>query len=198
MEHPRKSTCDCPLANGKKIICKHIVAVSLCLDESEADRFKNEKTIYASEEEERRAKKYEKYMGFARTMSPRELREAYVELMTELDMYSSKNPNTTTAAMQAVILEVEMPKDGKVIADFNGKKFEHTLGELLEGSRSHFMIGWLSEAILFNRAMPESCFTVEHYMEDKEPQRDTDYYYVRVRQRDGQWAWSSPIWAERV
>ena len=59
MEHPRKSTCDCPLANGKKIICKHIVAVSLCLDESEADRFKNEKTIYASEEEERRAKKEE-------------------------------------------------------------------------------------------------------------------------------------------
>lgn len=43
MEHPRKSTCDCPLANGKKIICKHIVAVSLCLDESEADRFKNER-----------------------------------------------------------------------------------------------------------------------------------------------------------
>ena len=117
---------------------------------------------------------------------------------TELDMYSSKNPNTTTAAMQAVILDVEMPKDGKVIAEFNGKKFEHTLGELLEGSRSHFMIGWLSEAILFNRAMPESCFTLEHYMEDKEPQRDTDYYYVRVRQRDGQWAWSSPIWAERV
>ena len=117
---------------------------------------------------------------------------------TELDMYSSKNPNTTTAAMQAVILELEMPKDGKVIAEFNGKKFEHTLGELLEGSRSHFMIGWLSEAILFNRAMPESCFKLEHYMEDKEPQRDTDYYYVRVRQRDGQWAWSSPIWAERV
>lgn len=26
IEHPRKSTCDCPLANGKRIICKHIVA----------------------------------------------------------------------------------------------------------------------------------------------------------------------------
>ena len=101
MEHPRKSTCDCPLANGKKIICKHIVAVSLCLDESEADRFKKEKTIYASEEEERRAKKYEKYMGFARTMSPRELREAYVELMIELDEYRLKekygNPHITSA-----------------------------------------------------------------------------------------------------
>ena len=75
---------------GKKIICKHIVAVSLCLDESEAERFKTEKTVYASEEEERKAKKYEKYMGFAKTMSPRELREAYVELMIELDEYRLK------------------------------------------------------------------------------------------------------------
>lgn len=66
-----------------------------------------------------------------------------------------------------------MPKDGVLTADFNGKKFEHTLGELLEGSRSHFMIGWLSEAILFNRAMPESCFTVEHYMEDKKSRSAT-------------------------
>ena len=116
----------------------------------------------------------------------------------ELDMYSSKNPNTTTPATQGVILDVSMPKDGVITTEFNGKKFEHSLGELLEGSRSHFMIGWLSEAILFNRAMPESCFMVEHYMEDKEPERDTDYYYVRVRQRNRQWAWSSPIWAERV
>ena len=116
----------------------------------------------------------------------------------ELDMYSTKNPNTMTPAMQSVNLDVTMPKDGKIIAEFNGKKFEHTLGELLEGSRSHFMIGWLSEAILFNRAMPENCFKIEHYMEDKTPERDTDYYYVRVRQRNQQWAWSSPIWAERI
>ena len=25
-DHPRKSSCDCPHANGKRIICKHIVA----------------------------------------------------------------------------------------------------------------------------------------------------------------------------
>lgn len=28
-------------------------------------------------------------------------------------------------------------------------------------------------------------------------ERDTDYYYVRVRQVDGELAWSSPIWVER-
>ena len=113
-------------------------------------------------------------------------------------MYTDKNHNTVTASMQGVILELEMPKEGKLTADFNGKQFEHTLGELLEGSRSHFMVGWLSEAILFNRAMPESSYTVEHYMEDTEPQKETDYYYVRVRQRDQRWAWSSPIWVERA
>ncbi|HOV84352.1 MAG TPA: Tat pathway signal sequence [Paludibacteraceae bacterium] len=116
----------------------------------------------------------------------------------ELDMYSSKNPNTTTPAMQGIILDVTMPKNGKIIAEFNGKKFEHSLAELLEGSRAHFMIGWLSEAILFNRAIPESSYTIEHYIEDNHPERDTDYYYLRVRQRNQQWAWSSPIWVEKI
>ncbi|MCD8031721.1 MAG: Tat pathway signal sequence [Bacteroides sp.] len=115
----------------------------------------------------------------------------------ELDMYSSKNPNTLTPAMQAVILDVTMPRDGNIRADFNGREFTHTLSELLQGSCSHFMNGWLSEAILFNRAMPESCFTIEHYMEDTQPQKETDYYYVRVRQRNEQWGWSSPIWVEK-
>ena len=36
MIHPRKSKCNCPLANGKQIICKHIVAMSFCVDASEA------------------------------------------------------------------------------------------------------------------------------------------------------------------
>ena len=119
------------------------------------------------------------------------------DTFTELEMYTSKNPNTMTPSTQAVILEVEMPVDGIITSDFNGRKFSHTLGELLEGSRSHFVVGWLSEAVLFNRAMPESCYKIEHYMVDDEPEKDTDYYYIRVRQKDQQWAWSSPIWVER-
>ena len=112
----------------------------------------------------------------------------------ELELYSSKNPNTTTPSTQAVILDVEMPLDGNIISDFNGRRFSHSLAELLEGGRSHFMRGWLSEAVLFNRAMPESCWSVEHYMEDDVKESDSDWYYVRVRQKDGQWLWTSPIW----
>ncbi|MCR5104782.1 MAG: SWIM zinc finger domain-containing protein [Eubacterium sp.] len=83
--HPRKSTCNCPLADGKQIICKHIVAVSFCVDASEAERFKNEKTVFESEEDERRTKKYEKYLDWAKHMSKSELNKAYAELMVELD-----------------------------------------------------------------------------------------------------------------
>ncbi len=113
-----------------------------------------------------------------------------------LELYSSKNPNTTTPSTQAVILDVEMPLDGNIISDFNGRSFSHSLAELLEGGRSHFMRGWLSEAVLFNRAIPESCWSVEHWMEDREKESGSDWYYVRVRQKDGQWLWTSPIWVE--
>lgn len=122
---------------------------------------------------------------------------AVTERFVDLELYTSKNPNTLTPSTQAVVLEVEMPADGVITSDFNGKAFRHTLAELLEGSRSHFVIGWLSEAVLFHRAMPESCYTIEHYMEDPEAEKETDYYYVRVRQKNRQWAWSSPIWVNR-
>lgn len=115
-----------------------------------------------------------------------------------LDMYSSKNPNVLTPAMQGVILDVEMPRTGRIVAEFNGHRYEHTLDELLEGARAHFLRGWLSEAVQFERAATESGFAVGHYMVDERAERDTDYYYVRVRQRDGQWGWSSPIWVERA
>lgn len=115
----------------------------------------------------------------------------------ELDMYSSMNPNTMTPAMQGIILEVEMPLDGTITAEFNGKSFSHSLGELLAGSQAHFMRGWLSEAVRFNRAATEDAFKIGTFMTDEESGRERDYYYVRVRQRDGQWAWCTPIWVER-
>lgn len=114
-----------------------------------------------------------------------------------LDMYTTKNPNTLTPATQAVILDVTMPKNAKLTADFNGKKFEYTMEQLLNGTYSNFMIGWLSEAIQFHRAAPEQAYTIEYEMTDNEVEKDTDYYYVRVRQRDNNWAFSSAIWVDK-
>ena len=44
IEHPRKSTCNCPLANGKRIICKHIVATYFTALPREAQEFEEEQT----------------------------------------------------------------------------------------------------------------------------------------------------------
>lgn len=115
----------------------------------------------------------------------------------ELDMFTTKNPNTLTAATQAVILDVTMPRNAKLTANFNGKTFSYTMDQLLRGTYSNFMIGWLSEAIQFHRAATEEVYKVEYTMTDDSPEKDTDYYYVRVRQRDNNWAFSSAIWVNK-
>ena len=109
------------------------------------------------------------------------------------DAKSESNPAPMHPVTQSITLDVEMKPDDRILAEVNDQVFSHTLAELLEGSRSRFMRGWLTEAVSFNRAVPESGFLVEFDLED-EASRDEDYYFLRVRQTDHQWAWSSPIW----
>ena len=49
---PRKSSCDCPNANGRMVICKHLVATYFKAHPDVAEKF-NEATIRATQEEER-------------------------------------------------------------------------------------------------------------------------------------------------
>ncbi len=114
-----------------------------------------------------------------------------------IDLYTTKNPNTLTPATQAVILDVTMPREGHITASVNGQRISYTLAELLEGTKAHFMRGWLSEAVQFHRAATPESYKVDLSITDDKADRKTDYYYVRVRQRDNQWAWSSPIWVNR-
>ena len=70
IEHPRKSKCNCPLANGKKIICKHIVATYFKAIPGSAIDFENEQKILEEEYEKHQNKKYEnaiKYINNCQT-----------------------------------------------------------------------------------------------------------------------------------
>jgi hypothetical protein len=111
--------------------------------------------------------------------------------------FTSRNPNTLTPTTDSIVLDVEMPKNAQLRVTVNGKTFQHTLAELLEGTRSHFLRGWLSEAVAIHRAVPVSGFLIEETITDNQPEQETDYYYVRARQLNDQWAWSSPIWVSR-
>ncbi len=40
-EHPRKSSCNCPRANGKRTICKHMIALYFAAFPEEAEKYYN-------------------------------------------------------------------------------------------------------------------------------------------------------------
>ena len=52
--HPKKSTCNCPFAEGNKKICKHKVALYFSLFPDEADKY-----LAAVEQAEKEAEEYE-------------------------------------------------------------------------------------------------------------------------------------------
>ena len=87
-----------------------------------------------------------------------------------------------------------MPLNASIKASVNGRKFEHTLAELIEGQRSHLIGGYLDVAVSFYKAVLEDAFTLNGHFTDSKPENPSDYYYLTVRQKNNQWAWSSPIW----
>ncbi|MEE3428852.1 MAG: SWIM zinc finger family protein [Ruminococcus sp.] len=53
VNHPRKSHCNCPHANGKRIVCKHQMAMFFKAFPDEAKRYKTELEEYWDYEEKR-------------------------------------------------------------------------------------------------------------------------------------------------
>ena len=51
INHPRKSTCTCPFAAGRRVICKHMVATFFTIYPEEAQRIIKEEQEYEEEEE---------------------------------------------------------------------------------------------------------------------------------------------------
>lgn len=112
---------------------------------------------------------------------------------------TTANPTTNTNATQGVCLEVRMPRSAGVHVDLgNGTVIRYALEDLIDGSRTGYVGGLVTPAYRLARAVlpHEFEWTIDH--EDTAGPDSTDaardWYYVRVRQRNGQCAWSSPIW----
>ncbi|MBP3493654.1 MAG: SWIM zinc finger family protein [Oscillospiraceae bacterium] len=83
IDHPRKSKCNCPHANGKRIICKHIVATYFTVLPDEAEKFYTEATAYQEEEEKRQEEFSDKVCHYVWHMKKSELQEALLQLLFE-------------------------------------------------------------------------------------------------------------------
>ncbi len=112
----------------------------------------------------------------------------------EFSTQTSPNPNTRTDGTQKFTLEIEGDDRTRVVASINGEELAHSLAELRQGPRAGYLGGFVSEAFQLSRAIPESEYRWSWQVHDRGPADGRDFYYVRVRQKNDQWAWSSPIW----
>jgi hypothetical protein len=84
-EHPKKSKCNCPHAEGKKIICKHKIALFFAVFPKEADRYITEIEEYEREEEEREQERYNQIIKYVESLSKEELRRALINALVEAE-----------------------------------------------------------------------------------------------------------------
>lgn len=81
-------------------------------------------------------------------------------------------------------------------ATVKGVGLRQSLADLAKGARSFYTGGFVSPSFVFHRALPAA--ENRHALMLTRPSAGAErkWYYARVRLRNGQWAWSSPIWVE--
>lgn len=81
--HIRQSKCNCPHADGRRIICKHMVALYFSVFPNEAECYIKEVKEYEREEEQREEEQRQEMRKYVYSLSKAELREALLEYMSE-------------------------------------------------------------------------------------------------------------------
>ena len=79
--HPRKSTCSCPHADGKRIVCKHMVAAYFTAYPEEAVRFYKEYLRAQEEEKEWEEEISDRVQEYVWSMKKTELQQTLLELL---------------------------------------------------------------------------------------------------------------------
>lgn len=80
-EHPRSSTCDCPYANGKSIVCKHMIALFFRAFPLEAKKYYDNIMAYEEEAEKQQEEDERKLVSYVSGMKKSELQSALLELL---------------------------------------------------------------------------------------------------------------------
>lgn len=84
-EHPRKSKCNCAFADGRRVICKHMIGLLFTAEPEQAKDFMKKVEEYEAEEELRKQQHYEEVRKYVNSLSKEELREKYLETLLELE-----------------------------------------------------------------------------------------------------------------
>jgi hypothetical protein len=107
------------------------------------------------------------------------------------------NTTTTSAGTQGIALKVLGDTNTRLKGKINGQNIDLKLTDFIAGPKSGYLGGFLTPAYCFHRAIPEVEYSAQMDFTHQVDSKTQDWYYVRVRQYNGQWAWSSPIWVEK-
>lgn len=83
--HPRRSTCNCPFAEGRRVVCKHMIALYFTAVPNAADDFPRQVEEWEAEEQEREKQHYEDLRKYVNQLSKAELRERLYDALVELE-----------------------------------------------------------------------------------------------------------------
>jgi len=86
IEHPKKNShCNCPHAEGTKIVCKHMVALYFAIFPEKAKQFMKEIDEHNKKVEEYEEELEIKMQKYVKSMSKKELEEALLECLYQVD-----------------------------------------------------------------------------------------------------------------
>ena len=83
--HPRRSTCNCPFTEGRRVVCKHMIALYFTAVPNAADDFLRQVEEWEAEEQEREKQHYEDLRKYVNQLSKAELRERLYDALVELE-----------------------------------------------------------------------------------------------------------------
>ena len=83
INHPRKSTCTCPFAAGRRVICKHMVATFLTIYPEEAERIIKEEQEYEEVEERLFEEHLEEVKEYVNGLTDDEVRAALIDKLMD-------------------------------------------------------------------------------------------------------------------
>lgn len=84
-EHPRKSVCDCPFAAGRRVVCKHMLALYFTAEPKAASDFLKQVEEWEREEEEEERRHYEELRKYVNSLSKSELQEQLYNALVDLE-----------------------------------------------------------------------------------------------------------------
>ena len=80
-EHPRTSKCSCPHTNGRRVICKHMVALYFTAYPEEAKKLLDAAKAYEIEEEKRQEERENAVVKYISRMKKEDLQQTLLALL---------------------------------------------------------------------------------------------------------------------